>query len=316
MSSGLGRVAAYGISVEHEPIGAHQTQPTLALLLNARRCLFECVFCDLWMHNHVEATPAGAIPFQIADAIGKTFPEGVEGKKDWAIKLYNGGNFTDPLSVPESDWPSIAELCASFGRVIIENHATMCGERLLRFRDCLGTRLEVAIGLETANAKVLSLQNKKMTLEDFDRSAAFLRQHGIHLRCFAMLQLPFSDVRRSVDDATQSVRHAIEAGAGFVAIIPTRHTTPAMQDLIASGDHVPPTIGQLEQALSKSLRWARRVGSNSVVTADTWDIEKVVHCPTCQSESIENILAMNASQSPVLPISCADCGIGTGETPP
>ncbi|TWT92496.1 hypothetical protein [Neorhodopirellula pilleata] len=313
MNSTTGAASAYGISVEQEPIGHHKTRHTLTLLLRARRCPFECVFCDLWLHNHASATPVGSIPSQISDAIEQTFSRDpyrgtVPREPRWAIKLYNGGNFTDPLSVPETDWTAIADRCKPFDRVIVENHATMCGSRLLKFQEQLRPRLEVAIGLETANVDVLSRQQKKMTLSDFDRAAKFVLDHGMDLRCFTMLQLPYSDVKCSVDDSIATVQHAVGAGALFVAIIPTRHTTKAMQSLVRSGDHQPPNLRQLERALFESLRWTSEMKSDAVVIADTWDIDHVDHCSACQRHTIANIQAMNAAQRPCAISSCQSCG--------
>ncbi len=290
--------------MEHEAIGENRTRPTLTLLLTARRCPVECVFCDLWKHNHPGATPVGSIPHQIRGATASlTSPVGT-----WAIKLYNGGNFTDPLSIPPADWPEIAELCKPFERVIVENHATMCGERLLRFRDLLSPQLEVAVGLETSNPDVLARQQKQMTLDDFAGAAEFLQRNEIALRCFVMLQLPHANPQKCVDDAVQAVIHAAQAGALFVAIIPTRSDTPAMQKLIATGEFVSPTLMQLETALHDSLSQIRTDDSGCVVTADTWDIEMVRHCPTCQDARIKNIQAMNSRQQS-LPVSrCDRCG--------
>ncbi len=294
---------AYGVSVEQEPVGPSQTRPTLTLLLTARRCPIECVFCDLWKHNHPEPTPAGSIPNQIAVATSSC--PAID--RSWALKLYNGGNFTDPLSVPPADWPSITKLCEPFGRVIVENHATMCGDRLLRFRDLLTQELEVAVGLETSNPTVLARQKKKMTLRDFANAAEFLRANEISLRCFVMLQLPHADPNRCVDDAIESVVHAARAGAVFVAIIPTRSNAPEMQHLIVSGDFTPPTLMQLETALHESLLSTQSQGLDCIVTADTWDIEAVKHCPDCQTLRVGNIRAMNLTQRSRKLTNCAAC---------
>jgi radical SAM enzyme (TIGR01210 family) len=227
---------------------------------------------------------------------------------DAAIKLYNGGNFTDPTSIPPTDWPAITKLCEPFARVIVENHATMCGDRLRQFRDLLSPQLEVAIGLETVNADVLARQQKRMTLDDFARAADFLHRHAIAMRCFVLLQLPYADPLRCVADAVDAVLHAVDAGAVFVAIIPTRSHTEQMQKLIIRGEFVPPTLEQLETALSESLDRLRHHRKTSVVTADTWNIAAVAHCQNCQADRIANIDRMNRSQHPLPCVACEFCG--------
>lgn len=302
---------AYGVSVEQEPVGAGETRPTLTLLLTARRCPIECVFCDLWKHNHPEPTPVGSIPTQIAAAMETI----ASLDRTWAIKLYNGGNFTDPLSIPTVDWSAIAKLCEPFGRVIVENHATMCGDRLLRFRDQLAPQLEVAVGLETSDPAVLARQHKKMTLDDFARATNLLRDESIHLRCFVMLQMPYADPRRCVEDAVQAVVHAARAGAVHVAIIPTRSETAAMQSFIASGDFVAPRLDQLEASLHESLTQVQALDLLCVVTADTWDIERIKQCSACQTSRVQNIHAMNLAQHPQAMSGCSECEGSNWNTP-
>ncbi len=245
----------------------------------------------------------GSIPTQIEAAIAAHPRRG----NDSAIKLYNGGNFTDPTSIPATDWPAIATLCQPFARVIVENHATMCGDRLKQFRDLLSSQLEVAIGLETSNPDVLARQQKRMTLGDFARAADFLHRHAIAMRCFVLLQLPYADPRRCVAAAVAAVLHAVEAGAVFVAIIPTRSHIEPMQKLIVSGEFVPPKLKQLETALSESLAKLRIGSTTSVVTADTWDLESVAHCQKCQEDRIANIIQMNRSQQSQPIITCDFC---------
>jgi uncharacterized Fe-S cluster-containing MiaB family protein len=83
------------------------------------------------------------------------------------LKLYNAGSFFDAGAIPTADHPAIAERCRNFPRVVVECHPSLVGERMLPFRDRLGaTRLEVAMGLETAHPGVLAKLDKRMTTED------------------------------------------------------------------------------------------------------------------------------------------------------
>ena len=71
-----------------------------------------------------------------------------------------------PQAVPEADDADVARALGGADRVIVESHPAFLagthGDRCLRFRDRLSGRLEVAIGLETADPEVLARLNKRI----------------------------------------------------------------------------------------------------------------------------------------------------------
>jgi hypothetical protein len=81
------------------------------------------------------------------------------------------------------------------------------------FANRLSGRLEVAIGLETADPAVLARLNKRMTRESFARAADFLARHGIELRAFILLKPPFAAEDDYVEWACRSIDCAREHGA-------------------------------------------------------------------------------------------------------
>src|SRR5207237_7383867 len=109
-----------------------------------------------------ESVPAGAIPAQIDYALTRLL-------KAQSIKLYNSGNFFDKQAIPPDDYGQIAARVRHFNTVIVENHPRLCGPPCVEFRELVGTRLEVALGLERIHPQVLPALNKQMTLDDFAR---------------------------------------------------------------------------------------------------------------------------------------------------
>src|SRR5207249_1989335 len=95
------------------------------------------------------------------------------------IKLYNAGSFFDPRAIPEEEYLEIARLLQPFERVIVECHPALVGSRVDRFQAMLSGRLEVAMGLETANPRALELLNKGITLDHFARAADYLAAREI-----------------------------------------------------------------------------------------------------------------------------------------
>jgi radical SAM enzyme (TIGR01210 family) len=281
---------------------------TLTILLAGAECPFTCVYCDLWRQTLDGPTPRGAIPAQIRGVLAQCGPL----PETCAIKLYNASNFFEPRAVPPEDDAEIAALVAPFARVTVECHPRLVGERCLTFAHRIAGRLEVAMGLETVHPEALARLNKGMTLADFDRAAALLREAGVGLRAFVLLGAPFVPPAESVAWAVRSVEHALEAGAAFVAIIPVREGNGALEELRQAGDFTPPTLSQLEEALERGFELcdARIAGGRptGVVAADLWEAARFAVCPDCAESRLQRLAEMNRTGGSSRRVRCVSCG--------
>jgi radical SAM enzyme (TIGR01210 family) len=289
---------AYGAFVEEEPDGEGGVVRVATVLLTNRECPWRCVFCDLWRNTLDATVPAGAIRAQIETALAGLPPA------RW-IKLYNAGSFFDPRAIPPGDLASIAESVSGFERVIVESHPKLVGDETLRFRDLLSGRLEVAIGLETADATVLAKLNKGMTLENFVCASWLLRREEIDLRAFVLVQPPFTEPEAAVGEAVRAVAFAEKAGSGVVALLPTRGGNGALEALAAEGRFAPPRLATLEDALDASLCGGIRV------LADTWDLDAFADCRACFPARRDRLARINLSQRIEPRVACPACGSGS-----
>ncbi|MBS0202211.1 MAG: radical SAM protein [Planctomycetes bacterium] len=284
----------YAFHVEWECAASRRVEDVATIFLVNRECPFRCTMCDLWKYTLDERVPVGAIPAQIEQALSQLSPAR-------HVKLYNAGNFFDAQAIPPEDHPVIADLVRHFQTVIVENHPRLTDERCVRFRDLLGTRLEVALGLETIHPEILPALNKRMTVEDFDRAAGFLRDHDINVRTFVLLKPPGLNERDGIEWALRSVEHAFAAGADCCSVIPTRAGNGVMDQLQASGEFVPPTLRSLEELHERAIAL-----NGGRVFIDLWDVEKLFECPNCGPARVERIQQMNLTQQIGPPIKC-DC---------
>jgi radical SAM enzyme (TIGR01210 family) len=268
------------------------------------------VFCDLWQNTLDETVPAGAIVMQIRDALTQLPPVR-------QVKLYNAGSFFDPAAIPPDEDAAIADLVDGLDRVIVEAHPGFLtgayAERCLRFRDRLrlfrlkaeatrmgvATRLEVAIGLETAHPETLARLNKRMTIDSFRRAAGFLIDHDIDLRVFVLLNPPFLSGEAALEWACRSIDLAAACGATACTVIPTRNGNGAMEAL---GDEVDrPRLPALERVVEYGLS---RGGLR--VFADLWDIERFFDCE-CSQARRDRLQQINRAQTLPAPVSCERC---------
>jgi radical SAM enzyme (TIGR01210 family) len=256
---------------ECEPNPAGGQASILTVFLTNKECPWRCLMCDLWRHTLEETVPGGAIPEQVERAFAADQSEHPK-QAQW-LKLYNAGSFFDPQAIPAADWPELARKARSFERLVVECHPKLIREeRVLPFQHELGadTRLELALGLETAHPEVLERLNKGIDRESFQRSAEWIRRHDMDLRVFVLAKPPFLNESEALEWACRSMDFAFDCGANTISLIPTRSGNGALEWLEARGEFSPPRPETLEAALSYGIGLGR-----GRVLADTWDLERL-----------------------------------------
>ncbi|HVO52584.1 MAG TPA: radical SAM protein [Thermoanaerobaculia bacterium] len=276
-----------GFFVEDEPILPGVAVPVATVLLANRECAFRCTMCDLWKDTLDAPTPKGAIPSQIRHALER-LPAARR------IKLYNAGSFFDRGAVPGEDHAAIAELVRGFERVVVECHPALAGDAVPRFRDLLaGPDLEVAMGLETANAEALEKLNKGMTTDDFASCTRRLVSHGIHVRSFVLVGVPFLARDEQASWLAESSKFSFESGCRTVSLIPMRLGNGTLEELHKSGQFDPPSLFTFEESFALAL--ASRP-PDGLVLADLWDAGRLDAPACCAHARIERLRSMNTFQ--------------------
>ena len=287
----------YAFLVEDECSAEMEVVPVATVFLTNRECPWRCVMCDLWKNTLTHSVPVGAITQQIEYALA-ALPAARQ------IKLYNSGSFFDERAIPKEDYESIARIARKFERTIVECHPSLVGESCVAFRDMIGTQLEVAMGLETAHPEVLDRLNKRMTLDQFSRSAEYLRRYEIDLRVFILVQPPFMHPEESLFWAQRSLDFAFDCGATAVTLIPTRGGNGAMETLSQIGEFTPPSLATVEAAASYGLNLGR-----GRVFVDLWEMHnRPSACQSCLKRRIDRLDRMNIFQQLVPSIECSHCG--------
>ena len=291
---------AHGSLIEDERRPHGRSERALTVFLAGAECPFTCTFCDLWKWTIDGPTPPGALTKQLAgilQALDAPLPD--------RLKIYNASNFFDQRAVPAEDVLGIARLTAPFAAVTVESHANTIGPRTLAFARQLSGRLEVAIGLETVHPLAAERLNKRLDLRRFDWAARFLAENGVDLRVFVLLGAPYVPDDESIAWTVRAVEYAVERGASVVSIIPVRGGNGEMERLQALGRFTPPTLSQLEETLDLCLRF-----KDTVVTADLWDVNKLVACEHCATKRIDRLHRVNVTGRAQTRIACATCGRG------
>jgi radical SAM enzyme (TIGR01210 family) len=281
----------YSFFVEEEPRAGGGTDRVATVFLTNRECPWHCLMCDLWKNTLEAPTPKGAIPAQIRFALERLPSANV-------LKLYNAGSFFDRAAIPREDHEEIASLARGFERVVVECHPALVDDSSLRFRDLLGgPRLEVALGLETANEEILRRLNKGMTVADFRVAASFLLRNRISLRVFVLVGLPFLRKEEWADATRMSIEASFRSGAEIVLLIPTRLGNGTLEKLQRQGQFQPPTLQDLEMALEDFLEGEEgRSRAAGLVFADLWNADALGAPSCCAAARVNRLREMNLIQ--------------------
>jgi len=279
----------YAFLVEKECQANGDIDDVAVLFLTNRECPYRCLMCDLWKNTTDERVPVGAIPEQIDHALHR-LPAASH------IKLYNSGNFFDPLAIPPEDYEAIATRVNNFKTVIVENHPRMGGDRVRVFFDILRTMnpavtFEVAMGLETIHPAALALLNKRMTTAHYRHACDSLLALGIALRAFILLRPPSLDEDEGREWAMRSIEFAFDCGVATVSVIPTRGGNGVMEQLRRDGLFAPPSLASLESVMESALALER-----GRVFVDLWDAERGSVGEANGSLRIERLHQMNLLQ--------------------
>jgi len=292
--------APHGYFVERERMADGKIAEVATVLLVNRECPWRCLMCDLWRNTSTASrTTEGMIPRQIEHALER-LPSSPKAK---VIKLYNSGSFFDDGAIPRADWRRIAALCRGFARVVVECHPRLVGPAVRDFAEMIEGKLEVAMGLETCHPAALEALNKRFTLEDFRRAAAFLAESGADLRTFLLVHPPLVPREQAMDWAEWSAKFAFDCGSGVVSFIPTREGNGALDALAARGEFQEPSLAELEEAQEWGLALKR-----GRIFADTWDLGRFARCGQCAEARIARIGRMNLSQALEPRAACEACG--------
>ena len=283
-----------GFFVEPERGRDGTVSNTATILLANRECPFRCLMCDLWQNTTDRTVAPGSITRQIDHAL-RSLPPGRR------IKLYNSGNFFDGRAIPPAEWIDIADRLQPFDTVIVENHPRLCDSRALSFRALIRGRLEVALGLETAHAAVLKALNKRMTVDDFVRAAAFLTENGISVRTFLLLWPPFLEEEEGIEWTHRSTDLAFQSGAEVVSLVPLRSGPGVLERLFAEGLARSPSLRHVECVMQQHI--GLQPGRLFV---DLWDLNALAGCTRCGPARIARLREMNLTQRIPIPVHC-DC---------
>ncbi len=210
------------------------------LLLNSGKCSWGKCFACGWGRL---ASPKTGI-HELKKTIDRFFHELKDEKAD-RLKIFASGSFLDDEQFPKAIRKYIARKCAELGiELTVESRPEfITRENLEAFR---GTKLTVAIGLESGDDAVLKKYNKGFATEDYIRAAKLLHENSFRVRTYLMVGLPFG----SADSLKKSAELADKCGDEIVLINVFPHSLAPLFELWIRGDWKPLDKKRFEEAVA------------------------------------------------------------------
>ena len=126
------------------------------------------------------------------------------------LKLYTSGSFLDECEVPPDIADTIIRDASEKGmRVLFETRPEFVNQETLERITGIGNDLEIALGLESANDKILKYSiNKGFVVADYELAAGLISDAKIDLRTYVLLKPPFLTEAEAIGDAKATIRYA------------------------------------------------------------------------------------------------------------
>jgi radical SAM enzyme (TIGR01210 family) len=213
------------------------------------------------------------------------------------VKIYTSGSFLDECEISKDAAEHILKISAGRGmRVLFESRPEFVTEEFLQRASSTNDRLEIALGLESSNDRVLQYSiNKGFTRADYERAAHTITSAGIDLRTYVLLKPPYLTEAESITDSEETIRFA----AGFSKTISLNPVN------VQKGTHVerlwrnwayrPPWLWSVLEVLKSSCSLGKRV----VCEPTGGGRERGAHnCGDCDDVLLASIKAFSLTQDP------------------
>lgn len=160
----------------------------------------------------------------ITDSLKTILQEKIEIDLAYSIKLFTSGSFLDKKELPLEIQKAILEEVSNYQNVkevVLESRPEYVTDQVLE--NIAGsidiTKVEIAIGLESANNMILKNSiNKGFFWEDFKKAALRVFEAGGKVKAYLLFKPPFVSEYDSIIDVFKSVEKLVEIGVDTVSI--------------------------------------------------------------------------------------------------
>lgn len=259
-----------------------------------------CIMCG-YVYDAAREIDQGAVVAEFKKAVEKL--GGIE-----YLKIFTSGSFLDSQELSKNSIKKILkEVPDSVKRLQIESRPEFIKEEaLLEIKNSLNAKLEIGIGLESANDRVRDSINKGFSFDNFKKAGKICRENNVKVKAYLLLKPPFLTEKEALADVKDSIKKAEKAGADRVSINPMNiQRGTLVEKLWQRGEYKPPRLWSVVEV----LLWASENTKIHVLSHPTAAGKRrgAHNCGKCDSDVYKGIMAYSQTQDKKhLKIDC-DC---------
>jgi radical SAM enzyme (TIGR01210 family) len=280
---------------EPESLRGERVQ-AFVLILRTRGCYWAdvngCTMCGYARDTLGRSATEEEIGLQIARALASYRDEPY-------VKIYTSGSFLDPREVPESSRSRVAAAFAGRARrLLVESLPEFATpEAIETLRESFGGTVEVALGLESTQPRVLSKAvHKHETPSEYLEAADRVRRAGASPKAYLLLKPPYLTERESIEDTVTSVARA-SPHFDTLSVNPVHlQGGTVVEHLFRRGLYRPPWLWSLAEVLVRGNR-VRAPGTRLVSFPTSGGNPRGVHnCLRCDPAILSRVQEASLDQ--------------------
>ena len=213
------------------------------------------------------------------------------------LKVYTSGSFLDECEIPSTVAEHILRTSADLGsRLLFESRPEFVTSSRLDAVRALHSDVEVALGLESANDRILEYSiNKGFLKADYESAAKTIKQKGLDVRTYVLLKPPFLTEAEAIEDSIRTIGFAAEL-SDTISLNPVNVQKGTMVErLWRNWAYRPPWLWSVLEVLKSSTSAGRRI----ICDPTGGGKERGAHnCGKCDETILASIKAFSQSQDP------------------
>ncbi len=222
------------------------------------------------------------------------------------VKIYTSGSFLDKYEVPQTAQRAILEIIAesndSVQKVAFEARPDYIHEDSFDHLDGIVAKLEVGIGVESSNLRVLrDSVNKGHGFETFPEAARICHDHNVSVKAYMMAKPPFLKEYDALEDSRKTIA-AVAPHADVASLNPTNIQGRTIVDALhRRGSFRAPWLWTLVTALRDGHKQALEAGFKGVLKCDVVAAGQnrgAHNCGQCDARVVKYMKKFKDTQDP------------------
>lgn len=202
------------------------------LILNSGQCAWgKCMFCGygkIYKKRTID---------ELKEILNKFFADINADGCGREIKIFGSGSFFDEKQIPAEIFEYFVDKCRerNIEKITLESRPEfITKEKILNLKEINpNIEINIAIGLECANDKILKKINKGFTVKDFENVENLIHELGYKVRVYLLVNLP---MKKWENELEKSVSYALTHADSIVLINLLPHENSEIYDLWLRGE--------------------------------------------------------------------------------